>query len=315
MRPESTTPSGSPAVEPLAGDGFVLTVDVEEWFHTCLVPEFVDPDLRPRLARELDRLLPEVLQIFSDAGVTATFFVLGELAEDDPSLVRLIDEEGHEVASHGFHHLRVGSMTREGFRADVRRSKQILEDALGRAVTGYRAPEWSLRSVRSPHLETLAELGFEYDSSLAPYSGAGSRSNPWRSSRLTWRDGVSIDELPPLTFGGPFRLPGHGWTGRLASPRRIAEAAAIHRRAGGTPVVVVHPWELASEPTPGELTGVARLVHEMGRVGYRERFVRLLRAHPWSAVVAVDLAPAETVVEEDRSLRGLVRPALDTPGP
>src|SRR5579872_1133398 len=86
--------------------GCALTVDVEEWYHNCLVPSYVQPRLRPDLPVELDRLLPELLGLLAEAGCRATFFVLGEVAERLPERVREMAGAGHEVASHGFHHLR-----------------------------------------------------------------------------------------------------------------------------------------------------------------------------------------------------------------
>src|SRR4029453_6230344 len=86
--------------------GFALTVDVEECYHTCLVPSYVQPEDRPALTEELDWLLPALLERLAEAGCTATFFVLGEVAERLPGRVREIAEAGHEVASHGYLHLR-----------------------------------------------------------------------------------------------------------------------------------------------------------------------------------------------------------------
>src|SRR4051794_9758201 len=111
---------GGPLVAPLRGRfGFALTVDVEEWYHTCLVPSYVRPEGRPALVNELDRLLPELLEMLARSGRSATFFVLGEVAERLPRRVREIAAAGHEVASHGHHHLRASDRTPEQFAADV----------------------------------------------------------------------------------------------------------------------------------------------------------------------------------------------------
>jgi len=276
---------GAPTVEPLGGPlGCALTIDVEEWYHTCLVPDYVEPARRPRLARELDRLLPALLELLAAHGARATFFTLGEVAEEVPGRIREIAAAGHEVASHGLLHLRAGQMEPRRFRADLERSKKQLEDLLGETVDGYRAPEWSLRTVDNPRLRIVAELGFRYDSSLAPCIGSGRRDNPLRASILGWENGVEIVELPPLTFGGRWQLPAGGWPGRLAGGEVVARAARAHRKAGGLPVLVVHPWELAARPLPGDLTGLARLIHETGRDRLRADFPALLDALPWRSV-------------------------------
>lgn len=284
-RAEPSPPSPSPAIETLGGPlGCALTVDVEEWYHNCLVPDYVEPERRPLLPRELDRLLPATLELLAEHRCRATFFTLGEVAAELPARIREIAAAGHEVACHGMYHLRVSKMPLRRFRASLERAKKELEDLLGEAVFGYRAPEWSLREVSNPRLRIVAELGFRYDSSLAPYLGSGRRDNPLAASRLSWEDGVEITELPPLTFGGWWQVPAGGWPGRLAGWEVVARAAGRHRQRGGMPVLVVHPWELAARPLPGELTGVARWIHELGRVAFREEFPHLLASLPWRSV-------------------------------
>ena len=270
---------------PLAGGfGWALTVDVEEWFHTCLEPDYVDPARRPRLPCELDRLLPELLALLAGHGRRATFFVLGEVAAALTARVREIAEAGHEVASHGYHHVRAGELGLRRFRRAVADSCALLEDVTGQPVRGYRAPEWSLRVLGNPRLRSLAELGLAYDSALSPSLGAGSLANPTCASRLRWDGGLELVELPPLVFGGRLRLPAGGWPGRLAGAEVVARAARRHHGAGGLPVLVVHPWELATRPTPGELTGVARWIHELGRSGFAAEFERLLVELPWTSI-------------------------------
>jgi peptidoglycan/xylan/chitin deacetylase (PgdA/CDA1 family) len=271
--------------------GCALTVDVEEWYHTCLVPEYVRPEARPELTHELDRVIPEMLETFAAAGRTATFFVLGEVAERLPRRVREIAAAGHEVGSHGYLHLRATERSLDELAYDLRRSREVLEDVVGEPVRGFRAPEWSLRCLSSARLPLVAEAGFLYDSSLAPCAFTGRLGNPRFISYLQWGSPEwggpperELLELPPLTFGGPLRLPAGSWTGRLVHPARLVRAARAHQEAGGLPVAVVHPWEITGRPTPGRLTGVARFIHETGRDGFDLRFRELLRALPWTSV-------------------------------
>jgi polysaccharide deacetylase family protein (PEP-CTERM system associated) len=274
-----------------------LTVDVEEWYHTCLVPDYVNPEDRPPLPVELDWLLPELLEMLAEARCSATFFVLGEVAERLPRRIREIVAAGHEVASHGHLHLRACERPLEAFQADIERSKEILEDVTGEPVLGFRAPEWSLRSLGSARLPIVAETGFLYDSSLTPCPLAGRPGNPRFASRLRWNGtGPKMDllEFPPLTFGGPLRLPAGSWTGRLVNPDRLVRAALDHADEGGMPVAVVHPWEISGRPTPGPLKGIAKFIHETGRPGFQGRFRDLLRGIPWTSLRAA--AGLETVV-------------------
>lgn len=274
-----------------------LTVDVEEWYHTCLVPDYVNPEDRPSLPEELDWLLPELLEMLAEARCSATFFVLGEVALRLPRRIREIVAAGHEVASHGHIHLRACERTPKAFRADVERSKGTLEDVTGEPVIGFRAPEWSLRNLGSERLPIVAEMGFLYDSSLNPCPFAGRPGNPRFASRLRWSGaGPQADllEFPPLTFGGPLRLPAGSWTGRLVNPDRLVRAALDHADQGGLPVAVVHPWEISGRPTPGRLSGLAKFIHETGRRGFQERFRELLQGVPWTNLRAA--AGLEAVV-------------------
>jgi peptidoglycan/xylan/chitin deacetylase (PgdA/CDA1 family) len=276
-----------PRVEPLRGRfGCAMTVDVEEWYHTCQVPGYVRPERRPVLAEELDRLLPELLLRFAEARRTGTFFVLGEVAERLPRRVKEIAAAGHEVASHGYLHLRAADRTPEAFRRDLERSRALLEDLIGAPIWGFRAPEWSLRGLRNVRLPLVAEAGYLYDSSLAPYPLSGSLDNPRFASVLEWGRSARLLEFPPLTWGGLFRFPAGSWPGRLASPERLVRAALEHRAAGGLPVAVVHPWEVSGRPTPGRLTGLAWFVHETGRDGFDGRFRQVLGALGWESLHA-----------------------------
>jgi hypothetical protein len=290
-------------------------VDVEEWYHSCWVPEYVDPERRPPLAEELDRLLPELLDLFSRLELRATFFVLGEVAERLPWRVRQVAEAGHEIACHGRLHLRADDRSPAAFRADVQRARATLEEITGRPVVGFRAPEWSFRTAANPRLRAIAELGFGYDSSLMPSPGAGSRANPRQPVALAWPDGARILELPPLVWGGALGLPANGWCARCAPPSWLRHAATRAPFA----LLVVHPWELVDRPVPGLYMGFARFFHDAGRRGWGERFARVvagLRTRPLGEIAAAartnravlpETEPARTAPEAGLS-GSLVRP-------
>lgn len=285
----------SPELERFAGKfAPALSVDVEEWYHNCWVPDYVDPARRPRLPEELDWLLPTVAEELARTGARATFFVLGEVAGRVGPRLRELADAGHEIACHSFHHWRANSLSLDGFRAEIARAKAVLEEALGAEVRGFRAPEWSLREVGNPRLRIVAESGFDYDSSLVPAAGAGSAANPARPTRVLFPGGESLLEFPPLTWAGPLRLPAGGWCGRAASPTWILGAARRELRRGGLPLLVVHPWELVARAVPGFLSGFARFFHEAAREGFPERFRTTLAGLPWrtiSAAAGLDGSP------------------------
>lgn len=202
--------------------------------------------------------------------------MLGEVARRIPATVRAIADADHEVACHGELHLRANDRSPAAFRLDVERAKARLEDLVGREVVGFRAPEWSLRSASNPRLRIVAEAGFRYDSSLMPAWGAGERSNPTHPTLFTWTDGLSLVELPPLTWGEPFGLPASGWSGRLLGARFLAAAARAAGDRGRLPLLVVHPWEIVARPCPGLYTGFARFFHDASRIEFAAAFDRLV---------------------------------------
>ena len=145
-----------------------MTVDVEDYFQVSAFERHVRREDWERLPRRVEANTARVLDLFGEAGVKATFFTLGWVAERHGALMRRIVGEGHELASHGYDHARVFTFTPEQFRADLARARAALEDAGGVAVTGYRAPSFSIDS-RTPWAHPiLAEAGYAYSSSVAP---------------------------------------------------------------------------------------------------------------------------------------------------
>lgn len=277
--PETELPSRNEvSLQEGSPEAWSLTVDVEEWFHNCWHPEYLDPAARPPLFEELDAALPELLDWLEGRNLRATFFVLGEVVRKHPERILSLARRGHEVACHGDLHLRVDSRSRQDWRQGTADCKKQLEDLVGEPVLGYRAPEWSLRSWRNPRLRDLLELGFEYDSSLMAAWGAGSSENPRRPVRLTFGTAGELWEFPPWVLAGG--LPANGWTGRVLPDALWRRAFGKARREGLSPVLVIHPWELLERPVPGLLVGLGKFFHEAARRGFPERLERRLFGAP-----------------------------------
>jgi polysaccharide deacetylase family protein (PEP-CTERM system associated) len=225
-----------------------LTVDVEDYVHVSAFDEVVSREawdtMPSRVVANTDRLL----DIFAQHQVTATFFVLGWVAERHPSLVRAIADGGHELASHGHAHRLVYRQTAEQFREDVRRSKRTIEDAGSQRVSGYRAPSFSITAASLWALDVLVEEGYAYDASIFPvhhdrYGIPGAPRHPYRLDRASG----SIAEAPPATVrmagqnlpvagGGYFRLLPYWWTRR--------GIARLNASEGQPAVFYLHPWEI-----------------------------------------------------------------------
>jgi len=234
-----------------------MTVDVEDYFH---VSAFDGVLPRAQWARLESRVVPNterLLALFEETSVTATFFVLGWVAERHPSLVRAILDAGHEVASHGYAHRLVYDLTPAMFREDIRRAKGVLEDAGGRAVEGYRAPSYSVTPRSLWALDILIDEGFRYDASIFPihHDRYGIPVSPRHPYVLT-RAGGDILEAPgstvkwgpfnfPVAGGGYFRILPYEWTRwGIARINRLEDRAAIF---------YIHPWEI--DPGQPRLSG------------------------------------------------------------
>src|ERR1041385_3795107 len=147
-----------------------FTVDVEDYFQVEAFKTVVDESTWDAWPTRVVKNTECVLSLLKNANVHATFFVLGWVAERFPQIVERIAAEGHEVASHGYSHSRATAQSRQEFREDIRRAKQLLEDICNVRVRGYRAPTFSITPADVWAYEVLANEGYEYSSSVYPIS-------------------------------------------------------------------------------------------------------------------------------------------------
>ena len=145
-----------------------MTVDVEEHFHVQAFAHCIPRDTWDSHPSRVEANVERILRMFADTGVKATFFVLGIVAQRHAAMVRRIVAEGHELASHGWEHTRADAQTPDAFRADVTRTRLLLEHIGGVRVAGYRAATFSI-GMRNPWaFNVLEEAGYAYSSSVNP---------------------------------------------------------------------------------------------------------------------------------------------------
>lgn len=219
-----------------------LTIDVEDWYHgCCAVAQPVVPANRRRVRQNTEL----ILALLAECRVQATFFVLGSVAVQDPSLVPMIAAEGHEIASHGYSHTLVPLLGPEGFRDEVRRSADILAGQSGFLPAGFRAPQWSLGAATPWAIDILQQEGCLYDSSYNPLPIIGNRNGP-RAPFAIRTCGGSVVELPPMVTPSPIgNLPtGGGWGFRFF-PRALIRRTMLRLNDQGLPAVLyLHPREM-----------------------------------------------------------------------
>ena len=273
-----------------------LSVDVEEWFQVGAFERVIAKADWDGLDSRVAYNTGKVLDLFGETGVKATFFTLGWVAERNPALIRRIADEGHEVASHGWDHDRVFTMTADAFRADLKRARIALEDASGQRVTGYRAPSFSIDQ-RTPWAhQVLAEEGYAYSSSVAPlvhdhYGWADAPKYAYRPVA-----GSDLIELPITladvagrkitTGGGFFRL----------FPAAITDRAVarVNRDEHRPAVFYFHPWEVdPDQPRIARAPLKSRLRHYSRLGAMAGKLRRLVGRHDWGRVDAVVAIEAE----------------------
>jgi polysaccharide deacetylase family protein (PEP-CTERM system associated) len=260
-------------------------VDVEEWFHICGVGGPLAPDRWDALPSRVVDTTRGLLGDFDRAGARATFFVLGWIAERYPSLVAEIQSAGHEIGSHGHRHDRVYEMSADAFAADLRRSVSALRAAGVAGIAGFRAPEWSINDRSLWALDVLAREGVAVDASMAPVRLVGSIDYP-RAPHVRRTSAGSVLEVPPLVadrFGQVMPM-GWGWGLRMSSPSRVLKTIEATNRGGVPAVLMVHPWEIDSDPPRVALPPRLRFAHYFRLDGFRSRLAAVLSRGSFGAL-------------------------------
>ena len=282
MTPASTPASAPPGSRPRPN---ALTVDIEEWFHICGVSGPLARDRWDGLPSRVVSTTRMLLEDFDRAGVRATFFVLGWVAERHPSLVAEIQSAGHDIGSHGYWHSRAYEIGADGFVADLRQSIDAIRRAGAADVTAFRAPEWSINDRSLWALDLLAREGIAVDASMAPVRRVGRTDYP-RAPHVRTTAAGPILEVPPLVadrFGQVMPL-GWGWGLRMSSPRRVLRTIESANRAGQPAVLMVHPWEIDPDPPHVSLPPALRFAHYFRLSGFRARLVRVLTGAEFGAL-------------------------------
>ena len=254
----------------------IFTVDLEDWFHVCGV-HALSRDRWSALPSRVGDTTRWLLDALDAAGVRATFFVLGWIADQHPQLVAAVRSAGHDIGSHGHDHMRAYELTEDAFAADVRKSVTALRAVGVQHVTAFRAPEWSINERSLWALDSLAGEGFTTDASMAPVKIVGSPSFP-RRPHLRQTASGPIMELPPLVidrFGQVMPL-GWGWGLRMSSPRTVLRRIEEVNRGGSPAVLAVHPWEFDTNPPRVRLPASLHFAHYFHLDGFRNRLQSIL---------------------------------------
>jgi polysaccharide deacetylase family protein (PEP-CTERM system associated) len=258
-----------------------LSVDVEDWNNSIVL--YRSGRMVPPQAAVVTNTV-RMLELFEKHGARATWFVLGEVADAFPSLVRKLADAGHEIGVHGYHHHVVHSLQEAKFREFIGRAKDAVEQAGGKAVLGYRATDFSITKDVPWAFRVLGELGFKYDSSIFPFKGRryGVSNAPLGPYRIHTAS-ADLTEVPlAVVKWGPLRLPccGGGYLRHfpLAYTRWAMRVLERQKRRA---VIYVHPYEIDLE---FDRDFFARHLDQAGRRGFsRMRYLQYRNRHQTEA--------------------------------
>jgi len=266
----------------------VMTVDVEDYYHVSAFSDVISKSDWGKYESRVANNTKILLELFSDFKIKSTFFVLGWVAERNPDLIRDIAGEGHEIASHGYSHQLIYNQTREKFKEETLRSKHILEDIIQKPVNGYRAASYSITQKSKWALDILAEIGFEYDSSIFPirHDRYGIPEATTKPHLITTQAGNCIIEYPlstlkifgyslPVAGGGYFRLYPYALT-KLALERINKQNEPF--------IFYLHPWEIDPEQPKINASYLSKFRHYNNLHKCRTRLSKLLSEFKFDTV-------------------------------
>lgn len=273
-----------------------MTIDVEDYFQVSAFADHIARDSWPSRECRVEANIERILAILEEGGARGTFFTLGWIAERYPAMVKRIVAGGHELASHGYGHLRASDQTREQFLDDVARSKAILEDIGGTPVLGYRAPSFSIGPANLWALDVLQEAGYRYSSSIYPiaHDHYGMPDAPRFAFYPGGTDGLlevpittvrMMERNLPAGGGGYFRLLPYALSRRLM--RRVND------KDGQPAIFYFHPWEIdPGQPRIGGVGAKTRFRHYVNLERMERRIRALTRDFQWDRMDRIFLERA-----------------------
>ncbi len=273
-----------------------MTVDVEDYFHVSAFEHHFDRSQWDQQECRLERNMEIILELLAQHGIKATFFTLGWAAERYPAVIRRLVDSGHELACHSYWHKRASSQDRAEFVAEITDTKKLLEDIAGMAVTGYRAPSYSIGANNLWAHDALMHAGYRYSSSIYPiaHDHYGMPSAP----RFAYHpiDDSEFLEIPITTSNMlNRRLPAGGGGYFRFFPYKFSRA--LLRRVNNTErqaaIFYFHPWEIdPGQPRQHGISFKTRFRHYLNLNHTEKRLNRLFADFNWGRMDQVFLSQA-----------------------
>ena len=264
-----------------------MSVDVEDYFQVSAFEGIISRDDWPNIPARLPANTERILQLFADAEISATFFVLGWVCRKFPDVVRAIADAGHEIASHGRDHSRVGALSQKQFLLDVKDTRHLLEDTSGSRVKGYRAPSFSIGLETLWAHDVLVEAGYEYSSSVFPvqHDHYGLPEAPRFPFRCASGKLLEIPMSSVRLFGRNWPCSGGGYFRLL--PLAISKWGInrINRKDQMPAVFYFHPWEIdPGQPRIEGISAKTQFRHYLNLGKFEARLTNLLQTYQWDRI-------------------------------
>ena len=263
----------------------VLSFDIEEWFHLLEIPTLSDPGCWGQYTHIAEQYTDRILETLDRHNVKATFFIVGWVAENYPTIARKIAELGHEVASHSYWHRAVCKLNATEFREDLSRSMDVLEQQTGQKVIGFRAPGFSISPDMDWAFETMLDLGIEYDASLLAKQPLAPLSN----SIIMTNSGRSLPEIPCNLFQvGKLGIPysGGGYF-RLLPKSALRYLMRLQNQRGIPNILYLHPRDFAVDCPRVPLPLMRRFRSFYGLESTQDKLDTVLQEFHWDTCAAV----------------------------
>jgi polysaccharide deacetylase family protein (PEP-CTERM system associated) len=275
-----------------------LSIDVED-VHSVVMRKWFGKDEPPSSA--VVTQTEYILEQLSAFNIHATFFILGEVVQAYPDLIKRISSNNHELAVHGYKHYLVSSLKPDDFRYEVETTKKMIEDLTGQRVYGHRAPAFSISLDMQWAFEILTDVGFTYDSSINPATIPYSVNNKSAKQFKISTSSGQLQEIPPagIAFmgrywpvcgGGYFRHFPYSFSRWLL--KKINESSSA--------VLYLHPYELFVQPKtePGENWPVKKKLYFYFRRFLHNRNCDTMKPKLQQLLEDFDFAPIKSVYQK-----------------
>lgn len=259
----------------------ILTFDIEEWFMSYDSSQ-LPISLWDQMPARMPANIALILEFLAQQQITATFFIMGWIAEKYPDTVRAIADAGHEIGYHSYYHELPENQGPQAFEADLVKGLQLLRSITGNPVSLYRAPRFSLSCKTAWTIPILLKHGITISSSIMSGSQCGNLRIP-NQPFIFEHAGVAITEVPlnrQNTLGFKWVYTGSGYFRILPYPIILS----LYRKSPYN-MAYFHPRDFDTHvPTTNHLPWYRNIMSSLGNQTTIPKLQKLIRKQKFVSV-------------------------------